>query len=320
MNRMATVYHTPQHRTRAATWVPRRVYYVLAYLKRCLTPGTPQAISNKHIQAAIRFGSEGEVSQIMRWLAGELPTTGRWAYKVLATEQVYRFITRDRLPSGGYCITLLARPEPLAARTVPAPEPVQLSFLDDPSMIPLAADQDARNRGSFSPMSPAHLDRAHSSAADRRSQRDHPKESHEERDQEQESAHPLFARLMAQPQMSRKLAAQIAQTPIGSVADFETDLALAHAFARSPFFFTVARWRDGQRVVAPEEPQHERPTPTRGHGARRRAETHRTTRDTHPAADADYAAYLAECLAAPLASAENLGLPVPGRGRAAHGS
>lgn len=173
------VYHTSSQthaRTRPATWVPRRVYYVLAYLKRQLTPGTPKAISNKHIQEAIGFGSEGEVSQIMRWLGGELPTSGRWAYGILReTEQRYRFIERERMPSGGYTITLLPTPRP-----IDAPEAVQLSFLDDPSMIPLAGQQDAAQRGSFSHDPPRQPDRRHSSAANARSERDHPKDMLEE--------------------------------------------------------------------------------------------------------------------------------------------
>ena len=109
----ATGGHGSRRRTRPATWVPRRVYYVLAYLKRQLASGNPQAISNKRTQDAIRFGSEGEVSQIMRWLAGEAPTKGRWSYGVLNTPQVYRFIVRElhdfvnRVEDGGGTLAVL---------------------------------------------------------------------------------------------------------------------------------------------------------------------------------------------------------------------
>lgn len=156
-------------RTRTAHWVPRRIYYVLAYLKRWLTPGKPCALSNAAIKAAIHFGSEGEVSQIMRWLAGDVPTMGRWAYGVLNTPQIYRFITRERMPSGGYLITLLAVPELIDP---PKPEAVQLSFLDDPSMIPLLAHQDALEGGSSTAMRVRRVDRRHQDAADRRLARD----------------------------------------------------------------------------------------------------------------------------------------------------
>jgi hypothetical protein len=254
-----TVYHKPQ-RTRAATWVPRRVYYVLAFLKRQLTPGKPQAISNKRIQDAIGFGSEGEVSQIMRYLSGEQPTAGRWAYGVLRDNpQRYRFIDRERMPSGGYLITLLAAPEPLDAAAETPPEIVQLSFLDDPPMIPPGAQQDAPRGGSFSESRAQHADRPRPARPNVRSQRDHAKETHEESDQEEESRAPLFDRLMTQPGMSRRLARQIAQHPIGTLQEFESDLETARTFARSPFFFTVAKWRDGQRVIAPEERPYEQP-------------------------------------------------------------
>lgn len=161
-------------RTRAATWVPRRIWYVLAYLKRQLTPGTAQALSNARIKEALRWGSEGEVSQIMRWLAGEAPTKGRWSYGVLNTPQVYRFITRERMPSGGYLITLLAVPELL---TPPAPKAVQLAFWNDLPMIPPVPRQDAARRGSSTHMAPPRIDPPRQDAADQRSHGDHDKEN-----------------------------------------------------------------------------------------------------------------------------------------------
>lgn len=305
---MASVYHN-QSRTRAHTWVPRRVYYVLRFLKRQLTPGKAHAISNKQIQTAIKFGSEGEVSQIMRYLAGELPTMGRWAYGCLnANPQQYRFIDRARMPNGGYLITLLPTPLPIAPPPPALPQIVQLSFLDDPSVIPQQALTDAAQGGSFFHDPSGQVDPQQQHAAQRRSQRDQHEEIHEESDQQEESAHtPLFDRLMTEKGMSRTLALRIAKHPIGSLTEFEADLALASAFARSPFFFTVAKWRDQQRVVAPEEPQHDQPArDRRTDRSRRTAQTHQRGRSApHQAAsDADYAALLAEIVAC------NPGMPV----------
>jgi hypothetical protein len=283
---MTLVYHTSSHtqsRTRATTHKPRRAYYVFKYLERQLTPGKARAISNAQIKEALRFGSEGEISQIMRWLAGEQPTAGRWAYKALNQEQVYRFIERERLPHGGYSITLLARPEPIAARAEPTPEVVQLSFLDDPLMIPPAPQQDAARRGSFSDLPASRPDRAHCNAADRRSQGDHPKESLEESDQEEGTrtpqktleADPLYQHLLSKPGMNRNLARTIAQHPLGSIADFEIELGIAETLGKTtPLFYTAALWRDGKHVEAPEERHHERSA--RGHatsGARTRTAT-----------------------------------------------
>jgi hypothetical protein len=256
---MAIVYHN-KSRTRSTTWVPRRVFYVLRFLQKALTPGKAQAISNKQIQTAIHFGSEGEVSQIMRWLSGESPIMGRWAYGCLnANAQQYRFITRERMPSGGYLITLLTAPQRIDVPVLHLPEIVQLSFLDDPSVIPHAGQQDAPGGGSFSHDPSCLPDPQQYSALNSRSQRDQHEEIHEESDQKEEIARPLFDRLLTQPGMSRALAERIARNPIGDVVAFEHDLMLAAQTPgiRSPFYFTAFRWRDGQRVVAPEEPRHE---------------------------------------------------------------
>lgn len=76
---------------------------------------------------------------------------------------------------------------------------------------------------------------------------------HESLSQEEESTRAaLFDRLLTEPRMSRRLAERIAKNPPGTVADFAVDLRYAQAFANDPFFLTVARWRDGQRVIAPE--------------------------------------------------------------------
>jgi len=299
-------YH--KSRTRATTWVPRRVYYVLRHLQRQLTPGQAQAISNKQIQLGVKFGSEGEVSQIMRWLSGEAPTMGRWAYGCLnANAQTYRFITRERLPSGGYSVTLLVTPERIDAPSVRLPEIIQLSFFggeNDPSMIPHGGQQDAAQGGSFFHDPSASTDPEQPKAADSRSERDHPKETPKIQTQEKELACPLFERLMIQPGMSRALAQRIARSPLGTLADFEADLKLAEAFARSPFFFTVARWRDGQRVIAPEEASHVQPPPARSHrrnDAQRGRHTERSGTRGRPAGTghvdpAVYAAILAEAI------------------------
>jgi hypothetical protein len=301
----------PDGRTRATTWAPRRAYYVLRYLKRQLAPGKPRALSNKQIQTAIGFGSEGEVSQIMRWLCGELPTLGRWAYGYLNAPQTYRFIDRERTPAGGYLITLLATPTPIDQVEMALPQIVQLSFLDDPSMIPHAAHQDAPQGGSFfhDPLGDADL--SHQERQNARSQGDHPKESHEESDQEEESARsPLFERLIAQPGMDWPLARRIVANPVGTLSEFESDLALAQTFARSPFFFTVAKWRDGQRVLAPEV-CHERPRSAAPARTRRGSQPNRPAPTADPATDPEYTAYLAECLAAPKAKPGDFaGLPM----------
>lgn len=175
-------------RTRATTWVPRRVFYVLRHLQRTLTPGKAQPISNKQIKDAIRFGSEGEVSQIMRWLSGDQPTMGRWAYGCLdANPQQYRFITRERMPSGGYLVTLLATPERIERAAVRLPEIVQLSFFgdaNDPPMIPRAPRSDAVQGGSFSHDPFDGADPRQHSAAKRR----HMGDQHEDRSHESNSS------------------------------------------------------------------------------------------------------------------------------------
>ncbi len=285
-------------RTRASTWVPRRVYYVLRHLQRTLEVGKPKAISNKQIQTAIRFGSEGEVSQIMRWLSGEAPTMGHWAYGALqANAQQYRFIDRERMPSGGYRVTLLAIAERIDAPALHIPELVQLSFFEtenDPSVIPHGAQPKAAQGGSFSHDPSDNADSWQPVALNARSQRDQHEEILEIQTQEEESARPLFVRLMAQPSMDRTLAARIVRSSAGSVSDFEADLRIAQTFARDPFFFTVARWRDGQRVIAPEEPRHEQPRSATRAGTRRPAQSHHARRSVAPESAVDYDAILAE--------------------------
>jgi hypothetical protein len=143
---------------------------------------------------------------------------------------------------------------------------------------------------------------------------------HESKIQEKKIAQPLFNHLATQPGMSTSLAKRIAQNPLGTLSEFLDDVRRAEQTPgiRSPFFFTVARWRDGQRVDAPQEPQHghEQHRPDRGTRARRRAEAHQSTTPTDRAA---YDAFLAECLAAPLATCDNIGVSLPGYGGLSHG-
>lgn len=59
----------------------------------------------------------------------------------------------------------------------------------------------------------------------------------------------LRQHLLANPCIHRGLIARIAETmPDATLHDFDTDLALASTGARNPFFFVLARWRDGQRL------------------------------------------------------------------------
>lgn len=102
--------------------------------------------------------------------------------------------------------------------------------------------------------------------------------------QEEESAHtPLFDRLTSEPRMNWSLATRIAAHPPGTVADFDADLKVAETFANEPFWFAVARWKNGQRVLAPQEPGHERPARSdvpayqRGRSAAPRRASHNPT-------------------------------------------
>lgn len=306
---MASVYHNSP-RTRAATWVPRRVYYVLAYLKRQLTPGKPTAISNKRIQDAIRFGSEGEVSQIMRWLAGELPTMGRWAYGVLNTNaQQHRFITRERMPSGGYLITLLATPAPIGVAAEAPPEIVQLSFLDDPSVIPPPQHSDAARGGSFSESRPQSTDQPRPARANARSQRDHEKETHEESEQQQHGARAQkydWSRITISgaeflPWQALEKAGltpesvQAADRKIATRSEYDRPAQIRILFrsliSHQPIYSAAE--------IAAQEPPHERPTAARtAAGTRRQSRTHQPGRSADPAPTPDYDAILAEWRAA----------------------
>ncbi len=119
-----TTTATVKSRRRRGGPLPTRIYIVLRWLGRVLVAGASGNLSNAAVTAAVGFGSEGEVSQILRWLAGELPTSGRWAHRYLDQPQQLRYIRRERRPDGGYTTTLLATPEPLAlADPAPAHDP-----------------------------------------------------------------------------------------------------------------------------------------------------------------------------------------------------
>jgi len=107
---------------------------------------------------------------------------------------------------------------------------------------------------------------------------------HESKTQKEELARdPLFERLVQQPKMRPSLAKRIASNPLGTLADFLHDVHLAESTPgiHTPFWFTVACWRDGQRVEAPEEAQYApQPTPITSrseHHTRRNAQRGRRT-------------------------------------------
>lgn len=293
---------TISSRTRAATWVPRRIYYVLAYLKRQLAPSKPRPLSNYRIKEALGFGSEGEVSQIMRWLGGELPTKGRWSYGVLDTPQTYRFIVRERMPSGGYLITLLAQPEQIDP---PIPEAVQLAFWDDPSMIPLPAHQDAANEGSSATMCPVSADRPRQDAAPHGSQRDQYKENVKESNKQQHGAHPqknewsaiTIGGLDFLPIAALEKAGVTPQIFLDANRKILTRMeynrpAQIRILIRS--LLTHQPIYSAAELAAREEPHHERPARSAPTGARRRAASNRPAQTADPASPIDYAALIAE--------------------------
>lgn len=284
------VYHTstPHHTRRTSHRLqgplPLRTYLVLKYLRSVLTPGRPASISNAVLAEAVGYGSEGEVSQIMRWLSGELPLSGRWAHRYLEAPQQLRYIERERRPDGGYTTTLLATPAPLVL--------TDHDPLDDPQGAHTGAES-----AIFSHDPPLQLSFFASESEENEIQRDHAIESTKFTKEEEESAHtremtnearppeppqpaarPLYHRLMNEPSMSHSLARRIAAAPLGTLADFEHDLALAASLpsVASPLYFTVARWRDGQRVILQErhhvQAQTCAPSASPKHAHRRRGE------------------------------------------------
>jgi hypothetical protein len=268
---MDKVYHTPQQgRTRPADWLPRRAYYVLRFLKKTLTPGKPTAISNAQIKAGLRFGSEGEVSQLMRYLAGELPTSGRWAYSALnTTPQERRHIVRERMPSGGYLITLLRASEPIEVAVAAAPEATQLTLwgqMDDPPMIPQEAQQHAADGGSCVDDPPRRPARRHRDAANGCSAGDHHKKTLESKQQQQP---PLVRELIAEgvdPGEARQIAKAV---PDRTIAQFREQVDLAQSLGkRSPIGLIVHLWKQGGRLAAQEQSHEQR---TRGSRAARPA-------------------------------------------------
>lgn len=278
------VYHTseparpPRHRARRLLGpLPLRVYLVLKYLRAALPPGQPVSLSNAALAQAVGYGSEGEVSQVMRWLSGALPLSGRWAHRYLDAPQQLRYLVRERRPDGGYITTLLATPTPLA---LAEHDPV-----DDP--------QPSRSSGESAVFAHDPLEQQCFTAPgcdEHEFQRDHAIESKFNQTQEEESARTressieasaLYQRLISEPSMSRSLARRLAAAPLGTLAEFERDIQIAASIpsVATPLYFTVARWRDGQRVRAQEmchahAPQATRPAASASskHAHRRRAE------------------------------------------------
>lgn len=294
---MPQVYHRTSARTQRRSHgpLPVRIYIVLKYLRQVLTPGERIRLSNAALAQAVGYGSEGEISQVMRWLAGEIPAMGRWAHRYLDTPQQLRYILRERRPDGGYTTTLLAAPTPIALS--------DHDPLDDPD----AADTGAES-AVFAHDPPHQLTFFASESGTSEIQRDHAIESKFNQTQEKESARtrdssietsPLYQRLMCEPSMSRSLARRVAAAPLGSLAEFEHDLALARTMPTiaSPLYFTLARWRDGQRIVA-QEPCHEpQSSPTLAHAQhrsqqrRRRAERFGASRGAASSGPVDPAVY-----------------------------
>jgi hypothetical protein len=213
---------------------PRTIDLVLADL--CAHPvGT--LIEDAVRRIAARIGrSAGAITPALKRLAAD----GWISYLADAHGTLIEVLRTDQTPDRSLGIVT----PPIAANTAPlSPEP------------PLITDHDS--------------DRAHTAlGCDQSHDRSACMDDHDSLSQEEESARapvfalandPLFQRLTAEPRMNRKLAERIAKNPPGTVADFECDLRIAQTFAETPFFFTVGRWRDGQRVIAPEEPRDERP-------------------------------------------------------------
>lgn len=310
---MALSYHesatstvTRTRRRRSGGPLPLRVYLVLKWLRTVLNPGQPASISNAAVAEGVGYKSEGEVSQILRWLAGDLPTTGRWAHRYLDQAQQLRYLRRERRPDGGYSTTLLATPEPLViADAEPAHDPS-----DDPSSA-------APDSGMIPPPMHDPSGESCSEASEGgkpRIERDHAiQQDSNQGVQEEESArapeasieqNPLEERLMAEPRMRRSVARRVVARALGDLAAFEYDVGLAQITpgATDPFFFTVARWLDGQRVVPPQEQAHERSDDIRSAraGAGRQPHAHQSQRSpgrsgryahldqAHPNLDAEY--------------------------------
>lgn len=112
---------------------------------------------------------------------------------------------------------------------------------------------------------------------------------------------PLYDRLMCEPNMNRGLARELANSPLGTLADFEEDLAHApRPGIRNPFFYVVAEWRANRRVqpYIEEHPHGRQDAPYRAQ--RSAAYQRRPPRDRYahigpdPDRDAEYAALMAE--------------------------
>jgi hypothetical protein len=239
-------------------------------------------LSNAAICQGVSYGSEGEVSQILRWLAGELPTAGRWSHRYLDAPQRLRYLHRERRPDGGYTTIVLAVPEPIVLA-----EPV----MDDPSEAPQDSASECAPEGSCSMIPSEESTGAASERAPGEPKKDHAiNRDSNHPDQEEESARereasigqklpieqdPLYRHLMDIPRMDEPTARAIAEHPPGDIADFDRDVALAEALPNieTPIWFTVYKWAHGLRVPASTQEQpHGRQatahTPQRSPGGR----------------------------------------------------
>jgi len=211
----------------------------LDVLHSCMEIGELGAISQDAI-ARIGHISEGTVSRIMHELV------------------IHKFIEREKDPTmngghGGYWIRLLALPAREGSAFDPLPDGSAIDPLPEAGKSPV-------------PMLPI-PDSTPGGARDQLLIPTPPVMVHDSLSQEEEESRapavviattPLYRRLMAEPRMDRDLARAIAQRPPGTVGDFDADLRVAQTFAKTPFWFTVGKWKKQQRVIAPEV-CHERP-------------------------------------------------------------
>jgi len=175
------------------------------------------------------------------------------------------FIEREKDPAmnggrGGYWLRLLPLPDMEGSATDPS--------ANGSTIDPLADEAESRDRMPDSAFTASPCGTDQSLIPGRAVM------VHDSKIQEEESARPLLDHLLTEPGMNRSLAQRIAAHPIGTVSDFAADLRIARTFAKQPFYFTVAKWRDGQRVIAPKDVCHERP-----------ARSERTERASRPGTD-----------------------------------
>jgi hypothetical protein len=104
---MSTRRKPPARRPFVPT-LPQRAAIVLWYVRQAVPPGVPTRYSNADAQRDAKIRSAGEVSAIMRWLAGEPMPDSPHHYLRAPAPRAY--ITRT-WTGYGYEITLHAEPE-----------------------------------------------------------------------------------------------------------------------------------------------------------------------------------------------------------------